>query len=147
MSAKWNLIIMLKSGKTYNILPFLNEGEAYEDAAVRMLNAINKSIEDGKAFHTLVSGGTNKLHSIIRVDSIEIAYASELKDTTETDKEAAEQKKISNKLTELHVRYYEELESHLSKRRPVDDILTQLQIEHYKILNQGDDWKKNDRGY
>jgi len=31
--AKWNLFMMLKSGKSYSINPFVDEGETSEDAA------------------------------------------------------------------------------------------------------------------
>lgn len=154
MAGKWNLFIMLKSGKSYNIHPFLNEGETSQEAACRMLTSINNAMEEGKTFHTLVTGGTNNLSTIIRLDSIEIAYTSELKDTTQEDKEAAEKKlaeekrrAVSDRLNELYVAYYEDLEKRLAERRPVDDKLTQLQIEHYEIINQGEDWKKGERGF
>jgi len=153
-SAKFNMCLMLKSGKTYNINPHVIEGETSEEAATRMLVSLQKAMKDGDTFHTFVSGGTNKLHTVIRLDSVELAYNFEVKDTTQDDKEAAEKKiaedkrrAVIDRLNELHVQYYEELNKHVSKSRPNDARLIQLQIEHYEILNQGEDWKKNDRGY
>ena len=139
----YNIQVMLKSGKTHVISPFQAPEETSEDAARNLASQIQKDLIEGKAFFPLVTGDTKKFSSVVRLDSIEAIWIAKVSVETEEEKKKRE---LSNRLTELHVQYYEDLYKRQMNRRPVEDKLTQLQIEHYEVMNQGERWK-NDKGY